>query len=255
MNSLIFSRYYSPRDQWFIMKLNEGVKSWNKYIAGRKLADRWSVIMHYAKFHNKNFDNIDLAGVKFYFLSLKNVKMRKSNLNSTYFDTLCLINIDISQSTLTNAFINSLFYKNSNFSKTNIINGKLMGDKMIDVLFIDSNLIGSQLSINRTEKTNFSNCIFKRAKIVSDTYFYDCNFTNSDFNAANFVYTQTDRIGGNAKVRFFSCNFTNANLTGIAQLDNAAFTYSDMNGAKIERKWFNYLKTQGVKNFDKIRWQ
>ena len=82
-----------------------------------------------------------------------------------------------------------------------------------------------------------------------------CNFTNSNLKNSRFIFTQKDRIEGYGKFKFNHCNFTNANLTGIAQLDNAAFTYSDMNGAKIERKWFNYLKTQKVKNFDKIRWQ
>ncbi len=38
---------------------------------------------------------------------------------------------------------------------------------------------------------------------------------------------------------------------------NSWSTYknADMKGAKIERKYYNYIKKHGVKNFDKIRWQ
>ena len=44
-------------------------------------------------------------------------------------------------------------------------------------------------------------------------------------------------------------NFIKANLTGI-KLKNA-----NLKGARIERKWKNYIATQDVRGFNEIRWE
>ena len=255
INSLTYSRYYSPRERLFIMEINKGVSSWNKYISGRKLSDRWAVIMSFAKFHNKNFDNIDLAGVQFYSLSLKNVKMRKSNLQETKLLTTNIKNVDLSYSKLDRMWFSTLKAEKLQFRNVTFKDGQISGDVIFNLDIRDSILTGISIAVVLFKVSNFSRSIMKNVLIKSNTRFSAGVFSGADLSKARFVLTNEDIIHGNSKIQFFACNFTNANLTGIAQLDNAAFTYSDMNGAKIERKWFNYLKTQKVENFDKIRWQ
>ena len=260
-NLLIFSLFisvlmYSYNSEYMQARIrneiNKGVESWNKY--RKKAPIAWEIGLFFAQLDNRDLSGINLSNFRIYNCSFINTKFIRAILEEAKFSACKIQNTDFSYSNLNNANINWNL-QDSRFISISFNNGLLDAEKITNCNFSNSTMRGARFSVSRILYSDFFNCDLKNISIEKESFFLNCNFTNSDFQSSKFLYTQKDRIEGYGKVKFNHCNFTNANLTSITQLDNAAFNYSNMKGTKIERKWFNYLKTQKVKNFELINWQ
>ena len=73
------------------------------------------------------------------------------------------------------------------------------------------------------------------------------DLTNADLTGANL--TNADLIGA----ILTNANLTGANLTA-ADLRGADLTNANLYKTIINKRWFDYIKHQEVKNFDEIIW-
>ncbi len=224
--------------------LNQGVKVWNKWLKARRGSE---TKIGEVRLENKVLNGIDLSAVRIFESTFVNIKFKKSNFNKTRFFRNKIINTDFSFSHFSYSDMSGIFIKTKfncvKFYKTEV------GSYFLNCIFDFSHLPNCEIG------RNFRNCSFKDVKFIdtvirSGSTFEECIFTNAVFK--NIVII---RVHGLPETKFQSCNFTHADFTGAVTLNNALFINCDFNGAKVERKWFNYLKTQKVKNFNKIRWQ
>ena len=224
--------------------LNQGVKVWNKWLHARR---RIETMIWKVQLENKILNGIDLSAVRILVSTFVNIKFKKSNFNKTRFFRNKTINTDFSFSHFSYSDMSGIFIKTKfncvKFYKTEV------GSYFLNCIFDFSHLTNCEIG------RNFRNCSFKDVKFIdtkieSGSTFEECIFTNAVFKNIVIIH-----VPGLSETKFQSCNFTHADFSGAVTLNNALFIDCDFNGAKVERKWFNYLKTQKVKNFDKIRWQ
>jgi uncharacterized protein YjbI with pentapeptide repeats len=174
-----------------------------------------------------------------------NAKLYKINILDVEIDALHFNNVDFRKSHISNSKIIGI-YKNVKLMNAKI-NNSTLGYDFYTVDISNSDINRSVFSCStKMEKVKFNNskiieCIFIGVLINID-------FKNTDMTASRLTYSELLKI-----------DFTNANLTNVnfqkAVFKNVIFKNADMKGAKIERKWYNYIKNQGVRNFDKIKWE
>ena len=142
-----------------------------------------------------------------------------------------LTNADLTCADLENASFIRAILKETNFSKTILENA----------VFISADLTSAILKKAKLKKADFSymrqfiNCRFHfdPMKYEKLNYLSGANLTNADFADADCE----------------DANFIKANLTGTK------FKNANLKGARIERKWKDYLATQNVRGFNEIRWE
>ena len=209
-------------------------------------------------FINSNLNYSTIANIEVMMLSMSN---DKAVFKNTTFNKAKILNSSI---------LGADFYK-VNFDESYIDKTKIMSSKFKDISFSNSMIIQSIIE-GDFMNVNFSKCQlketiilvsfigkmfnvnFKYARILKCGISGDLqkiDFQNSDITGTSFDY----RKGGST---FTNVNFSNANLTNVdftrATFQNVIFKNADMTGAKLERKWYSYVKKQGVRNFDKIQW-
>jgi len=158
-----------------------------------------------------------------------------------------------------------------------IISSSEIDNKIENTKFYKSNIINTSFGelgyprVRGISKTKINNSDFTFSVIKKSRYFaniFNTNFSNAKITHTKFIMDFTNHLNFSNTIltgsSFSECNltnvnFTNANLTNVnfqkAKFDNVIFKNADMTGTKLERKWYNYVKKQGVRNFDKINWQ
>ena len=160
----------------------------------------------------------------------KGVNFNKSIITKSNFDFSNFTNCKFKKSRILKSFLGAIF-KNCDFSNSKM-KKVILESKMIYVNFSNSSIIDSTFVLDTANNLNFRNT----------------NLTNS-----TFIISRVNKL-----------NFCNSNLTNVwfrnaksckIVFKNVTFKNADMTGTKIDHKYYNYLKKQGVRNFDKIRWQ
>jgi uncharacterized protein YjbI with pentapeptide repeats len=161
------------------------------------------------------------------------------------------------------------FFTNTNFKETEITNTVFDYASFKNVSFVKAKIVNSTFD-GPIVHANFSGATIIKSKIYgilgAKPGIVDVNFNNATLKECSLsgVITNTTFVNANLSgtevvpVDLINVNFANANLTNVdfskAKFKNVIFKNADMKGAKIQRKWYNYIKRQGVRNFDKIIW-
>ena len=223
-----------------------------------------NVNLRYAKLTSCNLIQADFSNSDASFAILKKISIiilsgskLNSKFNGTNFFKVQILDTKSDCAEFIKANFNESVINNSKidygkFRQVSFINAKInnstLGDDFYLVDFSNSIISKSTFRCDITKKMD--NISFNNAKILD--CIFDCSinlatFINSELFGSNLSYLQLTNV-----------NFTNANLTNVnfrkAKFQNVIFKNADMTGAKLERKWYDYVKKQGVRNFDKIQW-
>jgi uncharacterized protein YjbI with pentapeptide repeats len=185
------------------------------------------------RFYEAKIVESNFYGTNFINVSFNEAKLYKSNFDDCSFKKTSFIKAEIVDSTLTIAPVgnNHEFYF-VDFSNSYIKKTMIFGRKFNYISFKNAKIIKCLFGFDQSNAVNFTN-----ADLTGST-FLGCNLLNVNFTNANLINTDFSD-----KPRYDKTTFK-----------NVIFKNADMKGAKINRKWYNYIKRQGVRNFDKIIW-
>ncbi len=206
-------------------------------------------------FNDTNFSeaiiqNCDFGYIDLYYLlgqinDAKYIKkfMPYADFKKTNFTSAKLINTGFHKINFTKGLFCNSIIKNVNFYYCNLQEVNFNKSIIIDTNFnnelIRSNNIWSPVLANSVIKKEI---IYKQVNLKNQHLLLSSQLVQATFQ--NAILTNV--------------NFTNANLTNVnfykSKFQNVIFKNADMTGAKLERKWYDYVKKQGVRNFNKIRW-
>jgi uncharacterized protein YjbI with pentapeptide repeats len=221
-------------------------------------------------FSKTEFSNTTLVVSIFVNIKFQNAKFIKSGVNGYLF------NCDFSGTYMEDAFCGGslMDFRTNLTSKASIgnrlvfRNAKIINTTLYDIHNSDFRNIKTKGSaLYDIHNSDFRGAYIKNTSICgefvninfSDSKLINCKF-NKTFKGININFKNSDLNGSVFKKGslFINVNFVNANLTNVdfskAKFKNVIFKNADMKGAKIQRKWYNYIKRQGVRNFDKIIW-
>ena len=211
-------------------------------------------VFNRTKFNNTKFLECELVFPMFFNTTFRSCKIEKTRFFAIAEGYIKFIDCKISNSNI--AFYAETFKrrrirahnqktKRVLFHKTLLNKVAIRSLRYKDHIFNEVKGINVEFSHSDQERIVFKNSVFDNAlffKVVfksvraQNTYFIKSNFKKSKING---VFTNCYFIG---------CDFRGAAFSG------ATFKGCDFRGAKIDRKWYNYIKRQGVSNFDKIVW-
>lgn len=165
-------------------------------------------------FISKELEGVNLSGLDFYNTNLENINLSRSKL----------VNANFSFSNLKQARFINADLRRADLSAANCTGADLRGANLMDA--------------------DLSNAMLKKTNLVG-AYFYGANLSDADMRDAIMVIGVPE--GSDMTVIHETMN-----LSGLVQY--AHFRNADFSGTAVSMKWKNFIKQQGVRNYNKIIW-
>ncbi len=147
-------------------------------------------------------------------------------------------------------------YKNVDFSRADF-----RGSRMWGLVFDFAKMEGAKFDNGSFHNAHFHNVNLKGASLVnvdwSSVPAGGADFTGANLSGAKLTsaYLQTSKLiqANLSGADLSNSSLWRADLTG-ANLQGTVLANVEMEGAKIDQKWKNYIQGQSVRNLDKIEW-
>ncbi len=165
-------------------------------------------------FISKKLEGINLSGLDFYNTNLEKINLTRARLVKT------------------------------NFSFCNLRNSRFINADLREADLGAANLTGADLRGANLRNANLKNAVFKKANLAG-VYFYDASLVGADMRDAIMVIGAAEGADMSVIMQILDRN-------GLVQY--AHFRGADFTGAAVSGKWKNFIKQQGVKNYDRIIW-
>lgn len=167
-----------------------------------------------------NMQNADLSGV-----TMSNLSPLDGNLG----------NIDF-----TNANFSGCNFRGS-FENSNLQGARFHNAFLQNIIFSDANLTGASFIRADMSSCSASAAILSNADL-SNANLVGANIPASDFSGANLH-----------QANLTDARLSHSDLTG-ANLTETILTNADLKLVKIDKRWRDYVLSQGVRNPDTIQW-
>ncbi|HCL56429.1 MAG TPA: hypothetical protein DHW82_05405 [Spirochaetia bacterium] len=189
-----------------------------------------------ADFTNAFFDSTEAKREK----GLRNAKFERAKLPGVKINKYYLYKANFKRATFTNGEINESLLEDADFSGANLSDTKILFCRAGDVKFNNANLRnvdfgGTSLFGADFSGANLRGAFFNGAIIKDPSGRIRISFEGADLRGAYFETYELPETSSNKTPKIFK---------------NA-----DVANAKFASKYKNYLKGQGVKNYDKIDWK
>ncbi len=173
-----------------------------------------------------NLNGADLTKVDLFNMRLNNTDLRNANMSGANLKYSWFSDSDLRGANLTKAYLSEVLLDNADLSGAILTGASLQRSRVDGIKLAGANLEGATLAGLSFKKTDLSGANLTRARLAF------VNFEDSNLKDSNFSYVHM--TGG----------FRNTTLTG-----------ADFRCASLDRKWEPLLRSAGVRNFDRIRWQ
>ena len=232
-------------------------------------------IFYGANLSNADFRNADLSGADFRFSNISNANFKDSIIDNTRFHFAEFDEIDISKEPFT-----GMDLKFMNLSGAKLDNVNLSGIDLTYTNLSGHNLIEKDLSENIIDKTDLSNTKLPQREFLSDkmmnVVFDDSDFSENDFSKILFQSSSFNNVNfGNVDLSYANfnsvdlSNIKNKNLENVkmygtaivhsnakaitfpkvieyVNFNNSDFSFGDFSDSKIQSSFIHYAKLQNV---------